>query len=101
MLQFKEGPTYVCKRDDLDEWTLDKEYIFGFDESLGLVIVDDYRGKWCMPNHSLLNDVFKLNEKTFDLNALTIEQLKEYVGLLENKENAERSLTEFIERMTK
>lgn len=23
----KEGQTYVCQRDDLEEWTLDKEYI--------------------------------------------------------------------------
>ena len=97
----KEGQTYVCKLDDLDEWTLDKEYGVVLDESLGLVIVDDYGDKWYMPNYSLLNDVFKLKEKTFDLNALTIEQLKEYVKLLENKENAESSLNEFIERITK
>lgn len=97
----KEGQTYVCKLDDLDEWTLDKEYGVVFDESLGLVIVDDYRGKWYMPNYSLLNDVFKLKEKTFDLNTLSTEQLKEYVKLLENKENAESALNEFIERSAK
>lgn len=30
-----------------------------------------------------------------------IEQLKEYIGLLENKENAESLLNDFIERMKK
>ena len=97
----KEGQTYICKLDDLDEWTLDKEYEVVLDESLGLVIVDDYRGKWYMPNYSLLNDVFKLKEKTFDLNKLTTAQLKEYMGLLEDKEKSDTLLNEFIERMTK
>lgn len=36
-----------------------------------------------------------------ELVTLTTAQTKEYVKLLENKDNAERSLNEFIERMTK
>lgn len=100
MLNAKEGQTYVCKLDDLDEWTLDKEYgIQAFSDGR-LYLTDDSGYNWYL-NNKLLNQVFKLKEKTFDLNALTIEQLKEYVKLLENKENAESSLNEFIERMTK
>ena len=43
----------------------------------------------------------KVKENTFDLNKLTTAQLKEYVGLLEDKEESERLLTEFVERMSK
>lgn len=100
MLNAKEGQTYVCKLDDLDEWIVDKEYgIQAFIDGRLYLTDDGYN--WYLPDDNLLNQVFKLKEKTFDLNALTIEQLKEYVKLLENKENAESSLNEFIERMTK
>lgn len=98
--QLTEGQTYVCKRDDLDEWTLGKEYKVVFLNCHGLVIVDDCGGKWYLPNYNLLNDVFKLKENTFDLNKLTTAQLREYIGLLEDKEESERLLNEFIERMT-
>lgn len=101
MLNVQEGQTYVCKRDDIDGWTLGKEYRVEKFSNGVLYIRDDDGLKWYLPNDFLLNMVFKLKEKPFDINALTIEQLKEYVGLLENKENAERSLTDFIERMTK
>lgn len=99
-LDVKEGQTYVCKRNDFPWWTLNKEYKVVFDKSHELEIIDDEGDSWYI-TQDLLNNVFKLKEKTFDLNALTIEQLKEYMGLLENKENAERSLTDFIERMSK
>lgn len=101
MLQFKEGQTFVCKRDDLEWWTKDKEYKVVFDKVSGLLIVDDDGRNWYLPNDDLMNQVFKLKEKTVDLNTLTTPQLKEYVKLLENKEHAESSLNEFIERMTK
>lgn len=100
MLQFKEGQTVVCKRGDLDGWTKDKEYKVQVFSNGRLYLKDDSRCNWYLTN-VLFNQVFKLKEKTFDLNSLNIEQLKEYVGLLEDKENAESSLNEFIERMTK
>lgn len=40
-------------------------------------------------------------EQTFDLNNLTTEQLKEYIGLVEDKEESERLLNEFIDRVSK
>lgn len=43
----------------------------------------------------------EVKEKIFDINKLTTTQLREYVDLLEDKENAESLLNEFIERMTK
>lgn len=100
-LDVKEGQTYICKRSDIDGWTLGKEYKVVFDDIIGLVIVDDDGYNWCISDDYLLNKVFKLKEKTFDLNTLTTSQLREYVDLLENKENAERSLNAFIERMSK
>ena len=100
-LKIKEGQIYICKRDDLEWWTEGKEYKVVFDKCHGLVIVDDCGDKWYLPNDSLLNDVFKLNENTLDLNNLTIEQLREFMNLLEDKEKSERLLNEFIERMTK
>lgn len=101
MLNAKEGQTYVCKRDTLAWWTLGKEYTVQKFSNGVLYLTDDEESNWYLHNDNLLNQVFKLKEKTFDLNALTMEQLKEYVGLLENKENAESSINEFIERMTK
>lgn len=99
-LKFKEGQTYVCKRDDQGWWTLDKEYKVVFDKDFELVIIDDGGDKWYVTN-TLLNQIFKLKEQTFDLNKLTTEQLREHIGLREDKENTERVLNEFIERMTK
>ena len=96
----KEGQTYVCKRDDLQNWTLGKEYKVVFEDGLGLVIVDDCGDEWYIPNDNLLNNWFKLKEQTFDLNKLTTEQLREYVDLLENKENTAALLNDFIERMS-
>ncbi|QOI68877.1 tail length tape-measure protein [Enterococcus phage 9184] len=102
MLQFKEGQTFVCKRDDLGWWTKDKEYKVVFDKCHGLVIVDDDGSKWCLPNDKLLlNDVFKLKEKTVDLNKLTLEDLDEYLKLATELEAAKYLMNDFIERMTK
>ena len=102
MTNATEGQTYVCKRDKLAWWTLDKEYkVQKFSDESGLYIMDDDGYNWYLPNDGLLNTVFKLKEQTFDLNKLTTAQLREYIGLLENKENADSSLNNFIERMTK
>lgn len=100
-VELKEGQIYICKRDDLEWWTEGKEYKVVFDKCHGLVIVDDCGDKWYLPNDELLNDVFKLKEQPFDLNKLTTAQLKEYVGLLEDKEKSERLLNDFIERVNK
>lgn len=100
-LEIKEGQTYVCKRDKLAWWTLDKEYKVQTFRNGNLYLTDDDGSNWYLPNDGLLNTVFKLKEQPFDLNKLTTAQLKEYVGLLEDKEKAESSLNEFIERMSK
>lgn len=97
----QEGQTYVCKRDDIDWWTKDKEYkVQKFSDDNRLYLTDDEGYNWYLPNDGLLNNVFTLKEKTFDLNKLTTAQLKEYVGLLEDKENTAALLNDFIERMS-
>ena len=101
MLNAKEGQTYVCKRDDKDWWTLDKEYKVQAFSNGELYITDDEGSNWYLPNDGLLNTVFKLKEQPFDLNKLPTAQLREYVDLLENKEKTDALLNEFIERMTK
>ena len=100
MLNATEGQTYVCKRDKLAWWTLDKEYKVQTSSNGLLYLTDDQGDNWYLPNDGLLNTVFKLKEQTFDLNKLTTAQLREYVGLLEDKEESERLLNEFIERMS-
>ena len=100
MLNAKEGQTYVCKGDKLAWWTLDKEYKVQLSSNGLLYLMDDDGDKWYLPNDGLLKTVFKLNEQTFDLNKLTSAQLREYVGLLEDKEESERLLNDFIERMS-
>ena len=101
MTNAKEGQTYVCKRDKLAWWTLDKEYkVQTFRNGL-LYLTDDEGENWYLPNDNLLKSVFKLKEQTFDLNKLTTAQLREYVDLLEDNEKTECSLNNFIERMSK
>ena len=100
MSNAKEGQTYVCKRDKLSWWTLDKEYKVKLSSNGLLYLMDDDGDKWYLPNDGLLNTVFKLKEQTFDLNKLTTAQLREYVDLLEDKENAAALLNDFIERMS-
>ncbi|QUR34611.1 tail length tape-measure protein [Enterococcus phage vb_GEC_Ef_S_9] len=101
MLNAKEGQTYVCKRDKLAWWTLDKEYKVEASSNGLLYLTDDEGDNWYLPNDWLLNTMFKLKEQTFDLNKLTTAQLREYVDLLDDKEDSERLLNEFIERMSK
>ena len=62
MLKVKEGQTYVCKRDKLAWWTLDKEYkVQTFLDGI-LYLTDDEGDNWYLPNDGLLNNVFKLKE---------------------------------------
>lgn len=99
-VDLKEGQTFVCKRDDRAWWTKDKEdKVQAFNNGV-LYITDDDRYSWYIPNDNLVNQVFKLKENTFDLNKLTTAQLREYVDLLEDKEESERLLNEFIERVS-
>ena len=99
-LDVKEGQTYVCKRDKLAWWTLGKEYKVQTFSNGVLYLTDDDGDNWYLPNDALLNNVFKLKEQTFDLNKLTTAQLREYIGLLEDKENTDSLLNDFIERMS-
>lgn len=100
-LDFKEGQTYICTKANERWLTEGKEYEVGLSSLNKTFIVDDDGDRWTSNDLSVSDSTFKLKEKTFDLNGLTIEQLKEYIGLLENKENAERLLNDFIERMSK
>lgn len=101
MYDIKEEQTYVCQRDDLNWWTLGKEYKVKKFSNGKLYITDDNDDGWYLDNSGLLSNVFKLKEPTLDLNKLTTAELREYIDLVENKEKAESLLNEFIERMTK
>ena len=61
-LDIKEGQTYVCKRDDIDWWTLDKEYKVQAFSNGELYITDDDGYNWYLPHDNLLALVFKLKE---------------------------------------
>lgn len=98
-LDVKEGQICVCKRDDLEWWTKDKEYRIQAFSNGRLYLTDDSGYNWYL-NNTLFNKVFKLKEQTFYLNKLTTAQLREYIGLREDKEKAESLLNEFIERMS-
>lgn len=99
MLEFKEGQTYVCTKSTEEYWTEGKEYTVVL-TCYGIPVLTDNNGNtWSATALNLDTHQFKLKENTFDLNKLTTSQLKEYVGLLEDKEAAERSLTEFMERV--
>ncbi|MCD5011115.1 hypothetical protein [Enterococcus durans] len=100
-LDFKEGQTYICKRDGLELWTLDKAYKVVYDKCDGPVLIDNHGNKWFLPNDRLLNKVFNIKEERLDLNTLTTEQLREYIDLRKDKEESESLLNEFIERMSK
>lgn len=101
MLNAREGQTYICTKSDKPWWTTGKEYKVVVNKYDELCFVDDDGAKWSilyLKNHGYQ---FKLKENTFDLNKLTTAQLREYTGLLEDKEESELLLNEFIERMTK
>ena len=62
MTNVKEGQTYVCKRDKLAWWTLDKEYKVQTFSNGRLYLTADDGYKWYLPNDELLKNVFKLKE---------------------------------------
>ena len=100
MLNAKEGQTYVCTKSDGPWWTKGKEYTVVTNNGKPCFI-DDGGGKWVIQYWTYIGDYFKLKENTFDLNKLTTAQLKEYIDLLEDKEESESLLNDFIERMSK
>lgn len=100
-LDFKEGQTYVCTKSDRPWWTEGKEYTVICNSDGLPVLIDNEGDEWKPIYLDVLLTQFKLKEKTFDLNKLTTAQLREYIGLLEDKEKSERLLNEFIERMSK
>lgn len=100
MLNAKEGQTYICTKSDKPWWTTGKEYEVISNNYDELCLVDNDR--WVINYlNNRQNCQFKLKENTFDLNKLTTAQLREYTGLLEDKEESELLLNEFIERMSK
>lgn len=100
-LNFKEGQTYVCTKTDKPWWTEGKEYKVASRGGLELYLHDNDGDFYTQQNINNNSTKFKLKEQPFDLNKLTTAQLREYVGLLEDKEKAESLLTDFIERVTK
>ena len=99
-LNFKEGQTYVCTKSEKWWWTEGKEYKVVL-TSHGIPALSDNDGdEWSSTVLNLSHNQFKLKEKPFDLNTLTTAQLREYVDLLEDKEESERLLNDFIERMS-
>lgn len=99
-LNFKEGQTFVCQHDGLDGWTKDKEYKVQALSNGRLYLKDNSGCNW-YPTNKMLNQVFKLKEKTVDLNKLTLEDLDEYLKLATELEAAKYLMNDFIERMTK
>ena len=100
-LDFREGQTYVCVKSERSWWTVGKEYPVVLNSCGIPVLVDNGDDRWSANDLNAFNNEFKLKENIFDLNKLTTAQLKEYVGLLEDKEKTERLLNDFIERMSK
>lgn len=107
MLNFKEGQTYICTKSNESWWTEGKEYTVTLDRYGTPLLPDNDGYKWSPHSLNESSHQFELKEDTFDLNnifdlnKLTTEQLREYVDLLEDKEESERLLNDFIERMTK
>lgn len=101
MFNIKEGQIYICNSDKLAWWTLGKEYKVQKFSDGRPYITDDDDFHWYLYYDELVNAMFKLKEKTLDLNKLTAAELREYVELLENKEKSDTLLNEFIERMIK
>lgn len=105
MLTFKEGQTYICTNSDKPWWTEGKEYKVVFDSGFEPRLEDD-DGDWYTQN-SINNKLtkFKLKEEPqapkFDLNKLTHEELRIYCDLVEDLNEAQNSLDEFIKAHTK
>lgn len=100
-LEIEEGQIYIYTKAKKPWWTEGKEYNVVLNSDGIQVFVDNGGAKWPANDLSIFNNEFKLKENTFDLNNLTTEQLREYTGLVKDKENAENLLNDFIERMTK
>lgn len=107
MFNFKEGDTVVCSKSTRPWITQFGVYTIQKNDEDKLAVRDDEGTVWTLEylTHTghrfsiITGNVFR--QETFDLNKLTTVQLREYVGLLEDKEESERLLNEFIERMSK
>lgn len=101
-LEFKEGQTYVCTKSTEEYWTEGKEYEVTL-TTYGIPVLTDNSGNnWSATALNLDKHQFKLKEKVpsseLDLNKLTLEELKEYVTIMENYNIAEIKLYNFIRR---
>lgn len=101
-LVFKEGQTYICTKSSEEYWTEGKEYTVTL-TTYGIPALPDNEGnEWSATALNLDNNQFKLKEKVpsseLDLNKLTLEELKEYVTIMENYNIAEIKLYNFIRR---
>lgn len=105
-MAFKLGDTYICTESNVDWWTEGKEYEVQLNMASRPCIVDNDGAAWYSHSYDMTAK-FKLKEekemkfKVFDLNNLTTSELREYVDLLEEKENAEFLLECFIEKVSK
>ena len=105
MLKFKEGQTYICTNTDKPWWTEGKEYEVKRRDDNFLFICDD-DGDWYTQSNINNNlTQFKRKEEPntpkFDLNKLTHEQLRIDCDLVEDVNEAQYSLDEFIKAHSK
>lgn len=103
-IRMRTVTSYKCiKSDDERRFTVGEIYT-AYEGEVNYIVANN-NVKWYENEYHILKKNYGVEfdevKEIFDLNKLTLAQLKEYVGLLEDKEKAERSLTEFIERMTK
>ena len=104
---FKDEDTVICSKSTRPWITQFKVYTIQKNDEDKLAVCDDEGTIWTLEYLTHTGHRFSLitgnvfRKETFDLNNLTTAQLREYIDLLENKEESERLLNEFIERMTK
>lgn len=104
-MQFELGETYICTKSELTWFTEGKEYPVLVTDFGKLAIRDDEETTWFDYELSGMSTYFKLKGVTekpkLDLNKLTTAELRDYVELVEGKEQAEFLLECFIEKVTK
>ena len=105
MLKFKEGQTYICAESYHPWWTGGKEYSVINNTNKRPTIQDDSGTSWYDYEVNILGYDFKLKEepntRKFDLNKLTHEQLRIYCELVDDVNEAQYSLDEFINTHSK
>lgn len=109
MFKFKEDQVYTCTMSDRPWWTKGKDYTIVLDCYGKAVMKDNDGDSWTSLDLETSNNEFKLKEnikepvqnKTIDLNKLSLEELDEYLELATALEEAEYLMNEFIERRIK